>query len=67
LKHLKLAHCGSLTKKGIDFLMNENNSINSMELEIDENSLITTENLNEWKEKSKQKNWQLNLTIRDYR
>jgi hypothetical protein len=67
LKHLKLAFCGSLTKKGIDFLMNENNSINSMELEINESSLITTENLNEWKEKSKQKNWQFNLTIRDYR
>jgi hypothetical protein len=47
--------------------MNDNNSINNMELEIDDSSLITTENLNEWKEKSKQKNWQFNLTIRDYR
>jgi hypothetical protein len=67
LKHLKLAYCDSLTKKGIDLLMNDNNSINSMELEIDDSSLITTENLNEWIEKSKQKNWQFNLTIRDYR
>ena len=67
LEQIALAYCDSLTKKGIDFLMNENNSINSMELEINESSLITTENLNEWKEKSKQKNWQFNLTIRDYR
>jgi hypothetical protein len=63
LEKLELAYCDSLTKKGIDLLMNDSNSIKEMSLQFDveHSELVSAENINEWKEKSEQKNWQLKL------
>jgi hypothetical protein len=63
LEELEVAFCDSLTKKGIDLLMSDKNSIKEMTLQFNHNNpeLLTAENINEWKEKSEQKNWQLEL------
>ncbi|EFX72441.1 hypothetical protein DAPPUDRAFT_308264 [Daphnia pulex] len=63
LQELELAYCDSLTKKGIDLLLNDSNSIKKMSLQFDveHSELLTAENMNEWKEKSEHKNWQLKL------
>jgi hypothetical protein len=69
LEQIALAYCDSLTKKGIDFLMNDNNSINRMDIKFegDYSELLTDENFYEWEEKRIQKNWQLILNIMDDR
>jgi hypothetical protein len=63
LEELEVAFCDSLTKKGIDLLMSDKNSIKEITLQFNHNNpeLLTAENINEWKEKSEQKNWQLEL------
>jgi hypothetical protein len=65
LEELEVAYCDSLTKKGIDLLMSDKNSIKEMTLQFNHNNseLFTAENINEWKEKSEQKNWQLELNF----
>ncbi len=62
LEEVKVTFCDSLTKKGIDLLMSDKNSIKKITLFNHTGSeLLTAENMNEWKEKSKQKNWELKL------
>ncbi len=68
LEELEVAFCDSLTKKGIDLLMSDKNSIKEMTLLFNHthSELLTAENMNEWKEKSKQKNWELKLDFLCY-
>jgi hypothetical protein len=68
LEELLVAFCDSLTKKGIDLLMSDKNSIKEMTLLFNHthSELLTAENMNEWKEKSKQKNWELKLDFLCY-
>jgi hypothetical protein len=63
LEKVFVSHPISLTKKGIDLLLNDSNSIKNMSLQFDveHSELLTAENMNEWKEKSEHKNWQLKL------
>ncbi|XP_046651734.1 dynein regulatory complex subunit 6-like isoform X1 [Daphnia pulicaria] len=68
LEELLVAFCDSLTKKGIDLLMSDKNSIKEMTLLFNHthSELLTAENMNEWKDKSKQKNWELKLDFLCY-
>jgi hypothetical protein len=64
LVEVELAFCDSLTKKGIDVLMSDKNSIKELTLLFNHparSELLMAENMNEWKEKSEQKNWELKL------
>ncbi len=57
LEHLELEQCNSVTKKGIDSLMNENNPLKVVKLW--ECRSLTRQNVSDWNKLSKKKKWKV--------
>ena len=57
LKHLELEQCNSVTKQGIDSLMNENNPLKVIKLW--ECRSITRQNVFDWNKMTKKKKWKV--------
>ena len=61
LKVLKITTESYVTKKGIDLFMNEGNALEK--IEILECKSVTKENVEEWREIAKNKNWNVSIAL----
>lgn len=59
LEHLELEQCNSVTKQGIDLLMNESNPLKVIKLW--ECRSLTRKNVDDWKKKAAKKKWHVSL------
>lgn len=63
LKLIELFHCDLVTKRGIDALMTDGNSLQKISFRYCKN--VTLENVYDWKKQARSKNWKLNFNFKE--